>query len=60
MPPKNEDQQIIRMLVKVNQTRELVDALADDFDAAVDYLRRSAKAGGISDVKPNVHTGHGY
>ena len=27
LPPDNEDQQIMRMLVKINQTRELVDAL---------------------------------
>ena len=33
LPPDNEDQQILRMLVKINQTRELVDALADDYRA---------------------------
>lgn len=60
MPPKNEKQQIIRMLVKFTQTRELVEALADDFDAAVDFLRQAGKVGGISPVKPAVHSGHGY
>lgn len=48
------------MLVKVNQTRELVDALGDDFEAAVDFLRAKAAAGGISGPPPKVHTGHGY
>ena len=36
LPPDNEDQQILRMLVKINQTRELVDALADDYRASID------------------------
>ena len=40
LPPANEDQQILRMLVKINQTRELVDALADDFTASIEYLRK--------------------
>ena len=60
MPPKNEDQQILRMLIKVNQTRELGDALADDLAASVAHLRQVAAAGGISDVKPPVHSGHAY
>jgi glutamate decarboxylase len=60
MPPKNDHQQILRMLVKVNQTRELSDALASDFEASVAYLRKAGEAGGISDVKPAVHSGHGY
>jgi glutamate decarboxylase len=60
LPPANEDQQIIRMLVKFTQTRELVEALADDFEAAVAYLRRAGAAGGITSVKPAVHSGHGY
>jgi len=60
MPPKNDHQQILRMLVKINQTRELVDALSDDFEAAVAFLRKSAAAGGITDVKHEVHSGHGY
>jgi glutamate decarboxylase len=57
LPPDNEDQQIIRMLVKVNQTRELVDALADDFHASIADLR---KRSGGQDVPRPVHTGHGY
>lgn len=60
MPPKNDHQQILRMLVKVNQTRELVDALGDDFEASVAFLRAAAAAGGLSHVKPAAHTGHGY
>jgi glutamate decarboxylase len=57
LPPDNEDQQIIRMLVKINQTRELSDALADDFTEAIAHLRDRA-AGGAG--KHAVHTGHGY
>jgi glutamate decarboxylase len=57
LPPANEDQQILRMLVKVNQTRELVDALADDFHASIADLR--ARSAGQS-VRQPVHTGHGY
>jgi hypothetical protein len=45
------------MLVKINQTRELVDALADDFAASIDFLReRSAGRA----VRQPVHSGHGY
>ena len=57
LPPDNSDQQIIRMLVKFNQTRELSDALADDFTEAIAHLRDRA-AGGPG--KHAVHTGHGY
>jgi len=60
MPPENEEQQIIRMLVKVNQTRELVEALGDDFDAAVAYLREKAAAGALQGPELAVHSGHGY
>lgn len=60
MPPANEEQQILRMLVKVNQTRELVDALADDFDDAVAYLRGKASAGALQGPSPAVHSGHSY
>jgi glutamate decarboxylase len=57
LPPDNEDQQILRMLVKVNQTRELADALADDYHAAIADLReRSAGRA----VRQPVHSGHGY
>src|SRR5688500_3911775 len=55
MPPANEDQEIMRALVKVNQSRELADALADDFDDSIKYLRERA-AGGAPDHP--VHTGH--
>jgi glutamate decarboxylase len=57
MPPDNEDQQILRMLVKVNQTRELVDALVSDFHDSIAYLRQHAA--GKAPEKA-VHTGHGY
>lgn len=60
MPPKNEKQQILRMLIKVNQTRELGDALADDFEASVSFLREKAAAGATGGPEPFVHTGHGY
>lgn len=60
MPPKNEDQEIVRMLIKINQTRELADALCDDFEAAVSFLREKAAAGALAGPKPHVHTGHGY
>ena len=57
LPRDNENDRIMRMLVKINQTRELVDALAHDFSDSIDYLR--SKAAG-NDPKPPVHTGHGY
>jgi glutamate decarboxylase len=57
MPPDNEDQRIMRMLVKFNQTRELVDALAEDFAASIEYLRQRAAG---NSPKEAVHTGHGY
>ena len=57
LPPDNEDQQILRMLVKINQTRELVDALADDFHDSITDLR--ARSAGES-VRQPVHSGHGY
>jgi glutamate decarboxylase len=57
LPPDNDDQQIIRILVKINQTRELVDALADDVHDAIDALRRRATG---EKVRRPVHTGHGY
>ena len=57
LPPDNDDQQILRMLVKVNQTRELVDALLEDFQASIADLRKQA-AGHTVD-RP-VHSGHGY
>ncbi len=57
MPPDNEDERIMRMLVKLNQTRELADALADDFSASIEYLRARAGKGAPG---PAAHTGHGY
>jgi glutamate decarboxylase len=57
LPPANEDQEILRMLVKINQTRELVDALADDFAASITFLRERSAG---RDVRQPVHSGHGY
>ena len=57
MPPANEDQRIMRVLVKINQTRELADALADDIRDSIRDLRKSAAG---EAVKRPVHTGHGY
>src|SRR4029079_12193543 len=41
LPPANDDQQILRMLVKINQTRELVDALTSDFHDSIAHLREN-------------------
>jgi phage baseplate assembly protein W len=57
MPPANEDQRIIRVLVKINQTRELADALADDIRDSIRDLRKGAAG---EAVKRPVHSGHGY
>jgi glutamate decarboxylase len=57
LPPNNEDQQIIRILVKINQSRELADALADDVTASIADLRRKAAG---HHVHKRVHRGHGY
>jgi glutamate decarboxylase len=57
LPPANEDQQIIRMLVKLNQTRELVDALVGDFREAIADLRE--RAAGRPGTR-RFHSGHGY
>jgi len=57
LPPANEKQQILRMLVKINQTRELVDALLDDFTGAIADLRKRARG---ENVPRRVHSGHGY
>jgi glutamate decarboxylase len=57
LPPDNDDQQIIRILVKVNQTRELADALADDVTASIADLRRRAAG---HPVHKKVHRGHAY
>ena len=57
MPPNNENDRIMRMLVKFNQTRELVDALCDDFADSITYLRKKGE-GKVH--APPAHTGHGY
>ncbi len=57
LPPDNEDQEIMRVLVKVNQTHELADALADDVHDAIAALRERGAGGHVSGP---VHTGHGY
>jgi glutamate decarboxylase len=57
LPPANDDQQILRMLVKINQSRELADALADDFHGSIAALR--ARGAGQR-VRQPVHSGHGY
>ena len=57
LPPANDDQQVLRMLVKIGQSRELVDALADDFHASIASLREHGAGRGS---RPPVHTGHAY
>jgi glutamate decarboxylase len=57
LPPANDDQQIIRMLVKVNQTRELADALADDVRDSIADLRKRAAG---ERTRRRVHRGHAY
>jgi hypothetical protein len=58
LPPHNEHQQIMRVLIKVNQTRELADALADDIHDSIADLRR--RAAGHHVPARRVHRGHGY
>jgi glutamate decarboxylase len=57
LPPANDDQRVIRILVRINQTRELADALADDIDASIDDLRKRARG---EHVRSRAHRGHGY
>jgi len=57
LPPSNDDVQIIRILVKLNQTRELADALAEDFHASITDLRKRGKG---EHVKRKAQHGHGY
>jgi glutamate decarboxylase len=57
LPPANDDQQIIRMLVKINQSRELAEALADDVHDSIADLRKRAAG---EPVRQRVHRGHGY
>jgi glutamate decarboxylase len=56
LPPDSDDIRIMRMLVKINQTRELVDALLADFEDSIALLRKHGGAGG----KTPAHTGIGY
>jgi glutamate decarboxylase len=57
LPPANEDQQLIRMLVKINQSRELADALADDVHDSIADLRKRAAG---EHPRKRVHRGHAY
>jgi glutamate decarboxylase len=57
LPPGNDDQQVMRMMVKINQTRELADALADDVHDSIADLRKRAAG---QPVEQPVHSGHGY
>jgi len=57
LPPDNEDQEIMRMLVKINQTRELADALADDVHDSIRDLRERAAG---KPTRKRVHRGHAY
>jgi glutamate decarboxylase len=57
LPPARENEQILRMLVKINQTRELVDALVTDFHDSIAHLRERAAGG---EGRRRVHSGHGY
>jgi glutamate decarboxylase len=57
LPPANDDQQILRMLVKVNQSRELADALADDVHDSIADLRKRAAG---QRTRKRVHRGHAY
>jgi len=58
LPPANDDQQILRMLVRINQSRELVDALADDIHASIADLRK--RGAGHAVPQRRIHRGHGY
>ena len=57
LPPANDDRQVLRMLVKINQSRELADALADDVHSSIADLRGRAAG---RPVRQPVHSGHGY
>jgi glutamate decarboxylase len=57
LPPANDDQQIMRMLVKINQSRELADALADDVHDSIADLRKRAAG---QPTRKRVHRGHAY
>ena len=56
LPPGNDSIEVMRILVKINQTRELVDKLASDIDDSIAHLSEHGPSPG-----PNrTHTGHGY
>jgi glutamate decarboxylase len=57
LPPNNQKLEIMRALVKINQSRELVDAFASDVGDAIAALR--ARARGVQVREPVSH-GHGY
>ncbi len=57
LPPANESQHVMRMLVKVNQSRELADALANDVRLSIAHLR---ERGAGHPPRRHVHRGHGY
>jgi glutamate decarboxylase len=57
LPAANEDVEVMRALVKINQSRELVDAFASDVQDSIAALR--ARAGGAR-VREPVPRGHGY
>jgi glutamate decarboxylase len=57
LPPDNDDQEIMRMLVKINQSRELADALADDVHESIRELRKGAAG---KPTRKRVHRGHAY
>ena len=45
------------MLVKINQSRELADALADDVHESIHELRKGAAG---KPTRKRVHRGHAY
>jgi glutamate decarboxylase len=57
LPPANDEVQVLRMLVKINQTRELVDGLVGDFHSSIEELRE--RSAGRPGSRP-AHSGHGY
>ena len=56
LPPGNDSIEVMRILVKINQTRELVDKLASDIDDSIAHLTEHGPAPGPK----RPHTGHGY
>jgi glutamate decarboxylase len=58
MPPNAEHVKMLRALVKLNLTRPLVTALADDIAAACETLEK--KGGASNAERQQVKTGVGY